>query len=253
MESFFLNNEECPKCRQKGNDRSGDNLAVYSDGHKYCWCCNYYISSTADPFRDVQHVRTDPIIKLPEDADTNYSHKAIDWIQQYDLNMKDLLTNHVLYSQRGTYLKKKDIQCNDLLIFPFWAKGELLGWQGRYFGSSTDVPKWIGRGQLNNIYHILKGNNSKKIVLTEDIVSAIKVNKGGHEAMPLFGINLKSRWGKLKLLGYQEAIIFLDPDMHTHMIKESRVGALEGFKTRVILSDKDPKEHSREEIQELLR
>ena len=31
----------CPKCRESGNDRKGDNLVTYSDGHKYCYACTY--------------------------------------------------------------------------------------------------------------------------------------------------------------------------------------------------------------------
>jgi twinkle protein len=32
----------CPKCVANGGDTSGDNLAVYNDGHKYCFACGYY-------------------------------------------------------------------------------------------------------------------------------------------------------------------------------------------------------------------
>ena len=31
----------CPKCREEGRDTKGDNLAVYDDGHKYCFACTY--------------------------------------------------------------------------------------------------------------------------------------------------------------------------------------------------------------------
>ena len=32
----------CPKCVANGGDTSGDNLACYDDGHKYCFACGYY-------------------------------------------------------------------------------------------------------------------------------------------------------------------------------------------------------------------
>lgn len=37
--------EACPDCREQGKDRSGDNLAVYEDGSKYCHACDYKESS----------------------------------------------------------------------------------------------------------------------------------------------------------------------------------------------------------------
>ena len=36
-DSHVIRKEACPECRSIGNDRSGDNLAVYSDGHTYCF------------------------------------------------------------------------------------------------------------------------------------------------------------------------------------------------------------------------
>ena len=42
-ESYKTGEEPCPKCREMGNDRSGDNLAVYSDGHKFCFACKHYV------------------------------------------------------------------------------------------------------------------------------------------------------------------------------------------------------------------
>ncbi len=52
-ESVVVGREACPKCRQNGNDNSGDNLARYSDGGAYCFACEYYEkgdgSASAEP------------------------------------------------------------------------------------------------------------------------------------------------------------------------------------------------------------
>ena len=34
--------EACPRCRDKGEDRHGDNLCVYPDGGKHCFKCGYH-------------------------------------------------------------------------------------------------------------------------------------------------------------------------------------------------------------------
>lgn len=36
-ESQFLRKEQCPLCEQEGRDTGKDNLAVYSDGHRFCF------------------------------------------------------------------------------------------------------------------------------------------------------------------------------------------------------------------------
>jgi len=37
----------CPKCREKGNDRSGDNLIEFDDGGRHCFACGFVIYSKA--------------------------------------------------------------------------------------------------------------------------------------------------------------------------------------------------------------
>ena len=39
--SKVISTEACRECRRNGNDTKGDNLAVYDDGHKYCYACHY--------------------------------------------------------------------------------------------------------------------------------------------------------------------------------------------------------------------
>lgn len=41
-ESTVVGRKRCPKCASLGNDSSGDNLAVYSDGHTHCFGCGYH-------------------------------------------------------------------------------------------------------------------------------------------------------------------------------------------------------------------
>ena len=40
-----VSKERCPACASIGRDRSGDNMAVYDDGGKYCFSCGYYENS----------------------------------------------------------------------------------------------------------------------------------------------------------------------------------------------------------------
>ena len=42
-ESYVVDKEQCPKCADQGRDISCDNLAVYSDGHKFCFACEHFV------------------------------------------------------------------------------------------------------------------------------------------------------------------------------------------------------------------
>ncbi|ANS05490.1 DNA primase [uncultured phage_Deep1-GF2-KM23-C739] len=44
-EVTFLHYEQCPECRTNHRDNAGDNLAMYSDGHGYCFSCHYFEKS----------------------------------------------------------------------------------------------------------------------------------------------------------------------------------------------------------------
>ena len=253
--SSFLYNTVCPKCRKEGRDVSGDNLGVYSDGHVNCWGCGYYKHGSVVS-RSRLHSPTKPIlVTLPEDSSVVYPERALKWVRQYGFTRKALLENNVLWSDKGVYINSKGeyTACNDLLIFPFWDKDHLQGWIGRYFGNNEAIPKWLTRGKMQDIYKIFPANNNKTIVLTEALLSAIKVQQAGHTAMPILGSHAKGRFNHLKLLGYNSVVLWLDPDKHIEMIKQSRVGSLEGLHIRVVLSTKKPKSHTIEEIREYLK
>lgn len=251
-ESFFLYNETCPRCRSNGNDNAGDNLGVFSDGHARCWSCDFFRFPKLNSYGRIHKPTKQPLIKLPDDSDTNYSDMAVTWLKQYDLTRSDMLKHRVLWSDEGCYINHKGdkVQCDSLLIFPVWGDGELLAWQGRYFGHDKRVPKWIGRGKLQEVYNIMPGKGP--LVLTEAAISAMKVNKYGYNTMPLYGMHAKARFKHLKLLGHTDVVLWLDPGMDMESIKQARVGRLEGLQIHSVLSGKKPKDYTREEINSFL-
>ncbi len=253
--SKHIKNEACPKCRADGHDKSGDNLSRYSDGSAWCFKCHYYILAD-NVIEQYKQRRTDnhivaelPKLLLPKDSVPEYPDKALKWVAQYGLTKNDLMRQGVLFSETGTSIKK--IAARELLIFPLWAKGVLLGWQGRYFGETPGIPKWVGKGSLKSVCHIISGKGNK-LYLCEDIVSAIKLSIAGVNAMPLFGVDIKNRMHQFRVLNYLEYVIFLDPDMHKHSVLEANTMRLNGFRTHVILSEHDPKKYTYEELRNIV-
>lgn len=240
-----IKTERCPECAKKGKDKHGDNLATYPDGHKWCFSCGYYVPATGLG-RIFKHSQVDEPestnqIFLPFDSDYVYPTRALHWVEQYGLDKNDLLTNRVVWSD---YYQR--------LIFPIFDDTGLLAYQGRYFGQDHDAEKWYGRGDLKNIFHIFHGVEDGSVILTEDIISAIKLRKVGHSSMPLFGSHISyQRLVRLKKL-FKRVIIWLDPDKKREALEFSMLATTVGLDCKIVFSEYDPKDHSPEEIEELL-
>lgn len=251
MNSYVIKKEQCPKCKLLGKDNSLDNLAIYSDNHSFCYSCGYisYPNRLKNFSKTTEPKVQESTLLLPEDSNTNYPKIALDWINQYELTENDLLLNNVLYSNSISRL-----------IFPIYnSDWSIIAWQGRYFGDNEETKKkqkWFGRGNLRDTFNILGNKESNRLVLTEDILSAIKVAKMDVMAMPLYGSFVgreRFKW-LLTILGREVKIeVWLDPDKRTEAIKEAKMGILCGLITHPILSTKDPKEHTFLEIEEILK
>lgn len=236
----------CPACRQKGNDRTGDNLAIYPDGSKYCFRCGYYQNKNIVTVFKEKPV-TLPKITLPIDCSTDYPSNIINWVVSFELTKADLLHNGALWSDNL-----------NRLIFPFWIDGELKGWQARSI-KKDEKPKWLAKGNikdLNIIYSsgrsVTRWSRETRLFLVEDIISAIKVSKANNKilAMPLFGVNFKIL--QLIKLKFKEYIIFLDENMHEHSIKKARQMSHYGVPCTTILSKCDPKRYTYEELKMII-
>lgn len=249
MTSHVVKQIQCPKCHSLGKDNSLDNLTIYSDGHSYCYSCGYYISPNGNErikqFTQPKQEMHKHCVLLPEDSTNQYPQRVIDWINQYELTANTLNLHNCVWS--NSMLR---------LLFPiFNLDGSLIAYQGRDFSLETTKkrPKWYGQGNLEDTFNILgKGNI---LVLTEDVVSAIKVSMCGVMAMPLYGcvVGLK-RFKRLKTLlkDTDEVYVWLDPDKQTEAIKEAKRGKLCGLHIHAVLSNMDPKEHPFWELKEII-
>ena len=241
-----VSHTQCPKCRGLGHDRSGDNLAVYSDGSKYCFRCGYLETASG-----IQRIRTedagsssstDREITLPRDVDTAIPDRGRGFLRDFALTEQDVKNNMIMWSD---YYKR--------LIFPYFDSDGLVGWQGRYLGELPSKAKWFSQGDLKNIVHIVGNKLAKTCVIVEDIVSAIKV---GHNssfcAMPLFGSHVSmTKFLQLKKK-YGTVYIWLDKDVQTKAVKYAANGRVLGLDVRNIITDNDPKSYTDSQIEMIL-
>ena len=243
MNSVLLYHTACPRCREEGADRTGNNLGIYSDGHHYCYRCGYTVATTAIR-RFTNKDRLDQPTKriaLPEDVDTSLPLFAREWLEQkYEFNNNTILNNKLLWSND-----------RELLIFPYFINGSLEGWQGRVFNQQEKIKrKWFSQGALNDIVYLV-GKESPCIILTESIISAIKVSRF-QQAMPIWGSNISpKKWVALSHVT-DNVFIWLDPDKQKEAVIQAKTGRLYIDNVSVILSDRKPKDYSYEKLQVLI-
>jgi DNA primase len=248
--SYVVKKEQCPMCKKLGKDNSEDNLAVYSDGHKFCYSCKYTefpnkITSFKNKITEDNEIDYQ-LPYLPLDCDILYPQRALDWVGQYQLDKTDLYKHNVMWSESM-----------QRLIFPvFGGDTGLIAWQGRYFGDDPNKikkQKWYGKGNLKDTYNIL--NQSNRIVLCEDVISSIKLANCGVGAMPLYGSFVgRERFKRLYNLINKddEVLVWLDYDKAKESLKETKLGQLCGINCSSIITKLDPKEIDYEEIKGIL-
>ena len=189
----------------------------------------------------------------PSDVSQHYSEGAVAWCKKYDISIEQMLQNNLYYSA-----------ARDQLIFGFEADGKLLAYQARNLNPVSKSKRYYTCGDINELLPIYpcrhslpNSDNSRRLVLVEDCLSAIKVASVfddlsqtplGADSMSLLGsgINLK----KLTQLrrSYDFLDVFLDPDMWHKSLNIVKQAQLLGFQARPIQSDRDPKEHSYQEL-----
>lgn len=185
--------------------------------------------------------------------------QAYGWLYQYELDDDDIFNFNIGYAPRL-----------EQVVIPIYNDADkLIGWQGRniFHQRNTELYK---KGLLkhkpvkyyteyNNIYNIKlyyninKYNiyninniniNNNKIIIVEDIISAIKVfNKFKYNTTALLNSTLTNNTiTDLNLRTYQDVYVWLDPDAHIKATKASLKWSQHGVNAHVIRSDGDPKE-----------
>ena len=241
MLSHIVGKERCPECAKRGRDTSKDNLAVYSDGHAFCYSCHYF--RPGDRIKTIKsHLQetTPPedIVVLPEDVNTVPSDAALTWFFSFGFDFGDVIRNQILWSD--SYQR---------LIFPIYdAQSNLLAWQGRYFGE-LERPKWLSKGKIHELLYTQ--GDGETIILVEDIVSCLKLAKANVFSGCLFGSNPSTTMMNRFRVVANKFVFWLDDDKKVESVKFKRICDSMGIPTRCIFTTNDPKEYSLNQIKDI--
>ena len=224
--SHFLYSETCPRCRDNGHDISGDNLAVYSDNHKWCYRCNYYEKGDIEAKLRPQPQNKEGLV-YPNIVP--FSEECLEYLDKFDLTEDEIYGNLNGHEDGYSYFDSKFYLIRRLHKKPkVIVKGEVVG----------NEP----------IFACQEGSNT--IVLCEDIISAIKISRV-KDACALLSNQINGTLLYRLSLRYDNCILWLDPDMYEHMLRNLLPRVQPYFKSvGVILSGLDPKYYSTREIKE---
>jgi hypothetical protein len=224
-----VSKQACPRCRENGRDRSGDNLAVYEDGSAYCFSCGYTKSRTGLVYRKKDNHKH---YALPSDLTWEMPVNVQKWLYKY-LDRNDIIKYRIGYSPYW-----------DQIVIPIGLNGYL----SRNF--NKDKPKWYFRGDKPTDYII---GDSDKVILCEDILSGIKIAKAGYAAHILFGTNIPVEVSRTLYKRFSTIKVWLDMDAQKKSLRS--VLRLQQFFRNVgtISTQHDPKEYDVDQIKEIIK
>jgi len=230
--SHFIKHERCPKCSAMGQDRSGNNLAVYSDEHKHCFACGYYVRG------NIVERYKQSLIKKEENVYSFFNPSRM-------FNSKGLV-----------YLKKYGLTDDEIYSNYFWDDKGYLVFNGGAYQNARNFTglgvKYISRGLIRGNEKIFLQHTQKDdVVVAEDAISAIKIARTCN-SVPIHNsiipLELILRLSKQ----FKNLFIWLDRDKAKESFKEAKKAELYFDKVRIIWSEKDPKEYSDIEIKNYL-
>jgi len=230
--SHFLYNERCPKCSANGADKSGNNLAVYSDTHKYCFACGF-------------HDRGDIVEKYKDRLNTVVEKKSF-----MSFNKAQFMD-----SKGMTYLKKYGLTNDEINKNYFWDSDGYLVFDGGSYQNARNFTglgaKYMTRGVIRNNEPIMQNTQNDSVIIVEDAISAIKVSRVlpsvpiHNSIIPLeLILRLSKRFKKL--------FVWLDKDKSLSALKQAGNAKLLFDEVRTIWTDLDPKCYSETEIKKYL-
>ncbi len=242
--SKFLRYEACPKCQERGSDRRGDNLGVYSDGSNHCFSCNWHQFPTH--YRKLntdEEISTKDKAKLPNDFTWDVPARAWKWLLQYGLPVS-YWQKHCGYSEAEERLI---IRVGEPLDFSL-GRDVAIPQEGR------SRRKWWAYGDCHKQTHVFGPlETSSKVVLVEDVISAHKVAYAGFLCIPLFGTTLHDcHIRTIRHLGLPISL-WLDADQEQLSRKRAaRISAITGLPLQIITTKEDPKALPLQQIKEIL-
>ena len=198
--SNVINKEQCPACASRGQDNSCDNLAVYDDGHKYCFACKHY-----------EHGNTQDKKK-----ECRMAMKNLEFLSG---EVKPLISRKIDEKTARLYNYYTHIKDGKRLeISNYYRDGKVVAQKLR---GANKAFQWRGDSHKPTMFgqHLWKDRGGKRIVITEGEYDCMTVSQLLDNKWPVVSLPngaagaVKSVRDNLEFLnGYEEVILMFDMD-----------------------------------------
>jgi hypothetical protein len=161
---------------------------------------------------------------------TEIPRKAMQWLLSYGISKEEIAEYGIKWNP-----------ANEFLVLIDQAKY----WQARTFDNKR--PKYLSSGKKPlNIY-----GQGEVIVIVEDILSAMKIARLRKQycSAPVLGSSLGYDMENQIVGQYKTALIWLDRDKARNGLLIARKLRQRGLTSRIIVTELDPKEYSKEQIE----
>jgi hypothetical protein len=181
-------------------------------------------------------------VQLPADCVPVIPTEAIQWLSKYRITPAEI----VQYGFQYSHYRQR-------LILPVYdsTSGDLIYWQGRYFGTDATAPKYHNiKSKRTKVWFDTGGDFENVTILCEDILSAIAIHRSnGYRAIALLGCFVSDELITLLQSEGRQVIVWLDPDKRCEAVKYAKRLCVLGVPSRaVITATKDPKEYTPLEV-----
>lgn len=250
----ILETVACPKCKAEGGDWDGNNLVVYDDGVSVCYAGHglnrqdRHLSFFTEKQAYQLSIPNCAVLK----GFTNELYpEMVSYLTKFDVSMSEVIMHKLRLIKGGIVnINNKKVRVDGGIYVPCGDSFII-----RRIGDRATSSKVINGP---NVSHFVCYTESKKrLIVTEDVFSAISVRRTGATAFSILGTHLKEKARELllKLVSeYDETIIWLDDD------SAGRKGAQKLRKdfvnyssnVKVVHSPKDPKYYNVKELEEFI-
>lgn len=189
MSGVCIRKERCPRCAENGNDKAGDNLAIYDDGGAYCFACGYNKKGNGVGNEFIADVG----VKKPK---TPLTQEIVDHIRSNSFEGNKF--RGIFDDIYKTYNVRNETEYGRVIkqYYPYTKDNKLCGYKVR----QTEEKRFEVLGEVNQTIdlfgqHRFKNSNSKYIVIAAgevDAMSAFQILKqyydeksSGYESVPV--------------------------------------------------------------------
>jgi hypothetical protein len=228
----------CPNC----NSKSG----VDVHNRLFCHACHLDFPGNRKNLVTIENSKVP--LQLPKRNDESLPIKCVEWLDKYEVyNDSNNFLIDIFYSKE--YKR---------LCFPLYNEYDnivacwMRDFDTNLYPYNMKKVKWLFVGDKSELWLLKpKYKLGHSLVLVEDIISALKIQQI-NDVICLGGTSLPNEVFTI-LNNYKEIILFLDGDMAGLKAAQKIRNQLKLFiPVKIIYAKKDPKDHTYEELEDLL-